>query len=134
MTRFLLIVSFVYMLLIAAFLAFAAIWICDGYYPVGWGWKGASLHFAFWIMPLSVVAGSFMSAVGIRRRFARILLLAGIGPTIAVVIYDIARSTFSPNHQPQTIGFYLPLIVAATALIAFWYLSIRRDSRLRFES
>ena len=118
MTKVLLIVSFVYMLVVAALLAFAAIWVCDGYYPVGWGWKGASFHLAFWAMPISLVAGAFMCALGIRKLVANSLLLAGSVPFIVAIAWTQLQSQPSGALPSTNYLSHLFTIAAVFASIA----------------
>ena len=104
--------------MLAIFLSFAAVWVCDGYYPVGWGWKGASLHVAFWLMPLSVVVGSVLSYRVTRPRTAATLLLIGTFPFVVGVIWVEIQSTFSGPPEDQPSWLHLRLLAAVLAIFA----------------
>jgi hypothetical protein len=57
------------MFALALFLAFAALWVCEEYYPLGWSWQGLSVQCAFWAMPLSLfLAGLVLASLAIRPR------------------------------------------------------------------
>ena len=100
------------MFALALFLSFNAIFVCDGYCPVGWNWKGSALHLAFWAMPLSVLLGSLAASIAFRPRLASVLLLLGTIPFIATVCWvDLQAAT-----QTQSPWLHLRLLAAALAI------------------
>ena len=90
--------SLLYMFALALFLSFAAMFVCDGDNPVGWGWKGLSLHCAFWTMPLSLLAGSALASLAARPLLATALLVIGTGPLVGFVLWMELQKVFS--HLP----------------------------------
>jgi hypothetical protein len=116
--------SLLYMFALTVFLSFAAMWVCDGYYPVGWGWKGSFLHCAFWAMPLSLFVGSVMAALVIHPRLASVLILIGTGPFVSFVLWDLQK-TISAVSQAQR-PWIKPGLVAAVVAIAADVILIRR--------
>jgi hypothetical protein len=117
---------------VALFLSFAALWICDGYYPVGWGWKGTSLHFAFWAMPAALVAGSFMAALAIRGRVVIGLLMIGVVPFVLGLLWTELEIGFSGTQSIQSVWAHLARIggaVMATAAGAVLVYASGRSTR-----
>jgi hypothetical protein len=113
-----LIFTWAYMFALAIFLSLVALWVCDGYYPVGWGWEGSFLHFIFWGMPLSLVAGSALATFSRRTRLVTILLLVGTGPFIALVLWTELQTDFSSSPQIQSPWLHLWLIAGAATAYA----------------
>ena len=119
MRRFyIVLLPFIFMMLLALFLSFAALFICDGYYPVGWGWMGTGEHIALWAMPICVVVGTFMASWGIRRRVATALLLAGTLPGVVFTLWLEIKGTLSSTHPAPTTGDCLRLVAPILAVIA----------------
>jgi hypothetical protein len=106
------------MLVLAFFLSFLALWVGDGYYPVGWSWKGSLLHLALWCMPFNVVVGSLMAAFRTHKWTATVLLVSGVGPLILFVIWIELESTLSKLQPDQNVWPYLRLLGAGLTLIA----------------
>lgn len=113
-----LILSLAYMSSLALFLSFAAMWVCDGYYPVGWGWKGASLHLVFWAMPLSLIVGSVVAYGATRPRIAAILLLIGSAPFVAGILWVELEMALSSALKTQSSWLHVRLLAAVLAILA----------------
>jgi hypothetical protein len=111
------ILSLLYMFALALFLSFAAMFVCDGYDPVGWGWKGLSLHCAIWTMPLSLLAGSVLASLAIRPRLATALLVIGTGPLVGFVLWMELQRAFS--NLPGWRSPWPSLWLLAVVLTAF---------------
>lgn len=125
------ILSLLWMFVLALFLSFAAMFVCDGYDPVGWGWKGVSLHCAFWAMPISLLAGSVLASLATRPRLATALLIIGTSPFVGFVSWMELQKVVSgiPGWGSPFPGLGL-LAIALTALAYFILISGKRVGRL----
>jgi hypothetical protein len=112
------ILSLLWMFGLALFLSFAAMFVCDGYDPVGWSWKGLSLHCAFWAMPISLLAGSVLASLAIRPRLATALLIIGTGPLVGFVLWMQLQRAFLTLPGWPSPGPSLSLLVAVLTAFA----------------
>lgn len=127
-----LILSLAYMLALSLFLSFVAVWVCDGYYPVGWGWKGLFLHGAFWAMPVSLILGSILAASAIRPNLSIFLLLIGTVPFVAALVL-VETVMVSPITQTQSSSLHLRLLgvvlsIGADVILIRWAKNGHRGS------
>lgn len=71
-------ISFAYLFCLSSFLAFGAMWISDGYYPLPWTLKGALFRLAIWLLPASLFLGTMLLAFRLRRKVANMLIAFSI--------------------------------------------------------
>ena len=121
------ILSLLYIFALAFFLSFAAVFVCDGYNPVGWGWSGFSLHVVFWIMPLSLLAGPVLAVEAIHPRFVTVLLVVGSGPLVGFMLWIELQRAFTnlPAWRSPWPAF---CFVAAVLTVLADLILIRRTS------
>jgi hypothetical protein len=125
-------VSLIYLLLVSLFLYFQAIWVCDGYFPVGWGLKGSLVHVGMWLPPGFLFVGCVMLASRFRCKLAMSLVFSAIlfftGLTLWVLITSVGLNR---SHQ-QSSWTYLWLVAPLVAAGAAWNLSVWAKLRAAF--
>jgi hypothetical protein len=108
-------VSLIYLVIVSLFLSFQAIWVCDGYFPVGWNLRGLLIHIGMWTPPVCLLLGCIMLATHFRSETAIVLILAAIlyftGFTVLVLITSIGQVR---SHQ-QSLWVYLWLVAPMSA-------------------
>jgi hypothetical protein len=107
-------VSLIYLVIVSCFLSFLAVWVCDGYYPVGWGMRGTLIHIGMWTPPVMLLAGCVLLATQVYRRAAIAFLWIPIAYLASLMLWALITSP-SGSHQRTSWVFYLWLVAPLLA-------------------
>ncbi len=111
-------VSLIYLIFVGLFLYFQALWICDGYFPVGWGVRGSLIHIGMWSLPTILVVGCVMLAIRFRCGTALILVLTVIAIFMGIVIWALVTPDGLTSEHEQNTWLYLWLLAPVLAAVA----------------
>jgi hypothetical protein len=115
-------ISLVYLVIVSCLLSFLAVWVCDGYYPVGWDIRGALIHIAMWTPPVMLLAGCVLLAKQVYRRAAIAFLWIPIAYFAVLMLWTLIMS--GGSHQHSSWVFYLwllaPLLAGAAKNLSDW--------------
>jgi hypothetical protein len=108
-------ISLIYLVIVSCLLSFLAIWVCDGYYPVGWDVRGALIHIGMWSPPVMLLAGCVMLGKQVWRRTAIAFLWIPLAYFASIMLWAL----IAPPHQHNYWVFYVwlaaPLVAGGAA-------------------